>query len=157
MVNFYLFMTVCVLVLVLMLHQKPSLLEYLFSAPMSVHNDKLLLLSSDNFCKQFGPRSGSIKRSCQNAACAVLDGSRGAGEWVRIPPWKSKNYRNFYMAFRLWVDDSPLIVLFWYLDNSSPHQTKKKNNKKKNFKVWPPLTKLSGSVHWQVLLSPRFF
>ena len=64
-------MTVCVLVLVLMLHQNPLLLEYPFSVPISVHNDKLLLSSTDNFCKQVGPRSGTIKRSCQNAACAV--------------------------------------------------------------------------------------
>ena len=35
------------------------------------------------------------------------------------------------------------------LDPASPHQTKKKQTKKKNVvKVGPPLTKLSGSAHF---------
>ena len=43
------------------------------------------------------------------------------------------------MAFCWWVDDGPLIVVFvWIL---SPL------GEKKNFKVGPPLTKLSGSAH----------
>ena len=43
------------------------------------------------------------------------------------------------MAFRWWVDDGPLIVV---LGSSLPTSTKKKN-----VKVEPPLTKLSGSAH----------
>ena len=47
------------------------------------------------------------------------------------------------MAFRLWADDDPLIVVFV---SSHPSSTKKKKNA---VKVGPPLTKLSGSAHAQ--------
>ena len=40
--------------------------------------------------------------------------------------------------------DDPLIVV---LDPFSPHQAKTKQNKRKQKKVEPPLTKLSGSAH----------
>ena len=43
------------------------------------------------------------------------------------------------MAFRWWVDDGPLIVVFWIIPPLI--------NYKNVIKVGPPLTKLSGSAH----------
>ena len=58
------------------------------------------------------------------------------------------------MAFRWWVDDGTLIVLFWYLYHSSPHQTKKNI---KNRQSLTPSNKTCWIRAWACVIIPSFF